>query len=457
MPLITTQITELTNHVAVPVAQQVARKLLNELRCRDIFADRLYFKGDFLAASKSTNNDNTVILKEDRATFTIEPNFNPMTTKWTTAQFQHLIGPLFSPRDIEGNRPVFKDSYTNMTLLEHQVPCSIVVRCKFTFMDRNIAYDIFSRLHTKYRNGEMFMQTDLCYDYRLPTDIYSILYYASQLRKVEPNLFVDYLSNYSNGGITLNYNRDDNSKRELVVLRNAFQTLSQIEYDEERPAPNVTEQSPDAYDLEFTVTMQFTRPNTLILSYPIVVCNTLLPKELIPISPMSALPPIKPKYISFDVENFVNDLPATAMVKDEFKAPWYDDWEVPMSSGFLKLGYQPFVILAVLLDDPTNEEGVTVIDLKADFGGGRLSDDLVASLQAQEVLSTYPDSKYTLTLYSNNNIVDPELLTLTDDLILTIPNRDLTPIYHLVISEREIPNGPHSCARVIIYDLVAKR
>lgn len=457
MPILTASISELTTHVAVPVAEQVARKLLNELRCRDIFANRIYFEADFLAASKSTNDDNTAILKENRATFTIKPNFNPLTIKWPTTTFLHLIGPLFSPRDIEGNRAVFIDNYTNMTLLEHQVPCSISMECKLDFMDRNVAYDIFSRLHTKYTNGEMFMQTDLAYDYKLPTEIYTVLFYASKCRKLESSKFVDYLRTYSNGGITLNHNRDDNSKKELVVLRNAFHTLSQMEYDGEKPEPEADEQSPDGYSLEFTLTMQFNRPNTLILSYPVVVCNELVPKELLPISEMQSYPAIKPKYASFDMENFANSLPAVAIVKDEFKSPWYDDWEVPMSSGLIKLGYKPFITLVVLLDTPDDPAGVTTIDLTADFGGARLSDGLLAALRTQEVLSTFPDNRYNVMVFANNNIVEPELLTLSDELVLTIPNRDLTPIYHLVISEREIPHGTRTCARVIIYDLIAKR
>ena len=121
------------------------------------------------------------------------------------------------------------------------------------------------------------------------------------------------------------------------------------------------------------------------------------------------------------------------------KYPWWDPWNVPETSIIKQTGFRPIYTAAIELDDLTNEEGVTRLNIIDDLPGYKLRDDIVSMLKEGKNLCLGHNFTYVnVSVFAHDYPVDRELLDF-DGTYLTIKSRRPEPNYRLVISVNPTP------------------
>lgn len=462
MPSRFVSVGELDSHVFMPIARQLLYGLIADMNYTDIFSDRIYFKGDFTNDSEHGTDKGIPHILDNRVECTIQPVMNPASVKWAPYQSNYRMGVQFGRYDFSSS-PIFTNNDINTYVREGLIPSSLVLDIKFTLLGRSNAYDLLNRLYTKYATGEMIILSDVVFDYKLPDEIASLLFYLYRLCRpstetdaVYTSKFMTWLDTYSKSKIALIKNRYNADRKELVIKKTAFRLVGQLDLSSDKPDANKTDQTTNSYTISVTYTSQFNRPCATIVDFPVICNNTLVSSKYLSIQEKD----YNPKYPTYQ-----NEIVNTAKIVQQptidgyveyINLPWYDDWKVPYNESFIGEGFSPFIVQAFTLDDANNTAGVTTIKLSDGFDQYTLKDSVLASLAASGNYALYPDSTYMIQVYANNALVDPASITFDGD-TLTIKNRNKLKQYHLVISKHEVNDGANKIKRCWITDLICER
>ena len=66
MPILSRPISEQTDHIFMPVAQQLSHRILNMLGYSDVIGDNIYLSSEWSTHSKTTNSKDNPRVAEDR-------------------------------------------------------------------------------------------------------------------------------------------------------------------------------------------------------------------------------------------------------------------------------------------------------------------------------------------------------------------------------------------------------
>lgn len=461
---VTSQVRDVISHIYLPLTEQITYKFLNGLGLDKVFENKVHINSVASSHNKSSDENNNPIITDTRCTVNMEHSNNPLGTKWETTTFNHAIGMGIPLRKFGDHRPTFYDLETQTTLTELEVPSTVTLNFEMNFIDRVDANETANKIYTAYIDGDKFYINDLLFNYPVPEDIYTQLYGIYKLKTSDPSDFLDHLNRFSDGRIVTNVNRHDpQGSKQIVVRKTLHQSIAQIDFSEDMPSANKEGDSVKSYTVSLSITLQFSRTTMMMLSFPPVVLNKHLPKQLIPVHEDGQYKPVKSAvhpYFSFDKFNEYMENEKANDVKEVVRLPWYDPWKVPTDQAPKLFNQQEFLTAIITLDDITNENGTTVIDLEDLVS----DDDMGLAPQVIDVLKDLGpsalcfDSLINVAVYVNDVPLEPSSLTLDGGTVLTIPNRHTYPVYRLVISENGgIPYGVIDTARVIRYDIVTNR
>ena len=453
---------ELDTHVIVPLSKQVLNNLISEMGYGRIFEDRIYFRNEFLTDSVHGSDDGTAYLTADRVDCVISPVLNPTAVKWAPYQSNYRMGQGIYPYDFNSS-PVFINLDANVAIREALIPCSIQLEVKFVLMSRSNAYDLLNRLYSKYAPGEMIIQNDLIFEYKVPDDITTLLFYLYKLlmpvdadQTAYLDEFVPWMKRFSANKMLLVYNRHIKERKEVVIRKNAFQLIGQIDLSLERPEPQKSNQSTLTYEIPLVLTFQFNRPSALLADFPVVCNNKLIDSMFLSLNDRDANPS-HPLYINETAAAYKQSLkPQEDGTLTILKVPWYDDWQVPYREGLYALKYVPFISQAFTLDNETDPEAMTVIDLADGFDQYVLKDNVLEEIMALGTDALVPYGKYMIQVFTNDALIEPSTLILEGS-VLSIPNRDIKRLYHLVITRRSVEDGTNQTKWIWLFDLITKR
>ena len=454
---------EVDTHVIVPVTKQIVHRLISEMGYQNIFKDRIYFLNEFMTDSIHGTDEGNPYLTDNHVQVQINPVMNPLSVKWAPQNANYRMGAGYSPYDFSTN-PIFYSRKVNTTIREALIPCTIQLDIKFVMMSRANSYDLLNRLYSRYAPGEMIVTNDFLFEYKVPDDVVSLLFYL--YRKIMPDNvenkeeyldnFMPWLKRHSGNRFMLVYNRHIQNRKEISIRKNAFRTIGQIDLSAEKPDSDKTNQSTLTYTVPIQYTIQFNRPAAILVDFPVVCNNELVDENYLSLSNMDA------KHVTalnIDV-NLERNAQRLKVVKDDYNPtimlPWYDDWMVPTNGGMYAFKYYPFLCAAFTLDDVDNPEGVTKIDLRDGFDEYTLKDHVLEAYEKLDTDSLIPWGDYMVQIYANNDLVDVSMLEWNGTEI-TIKNRDKTKMYHLVLSKREEDYGINQTKRVWIADIIARR
>ena len=454
---------EVDTHVIVPITKQIVHRLISEMGYQNIFKDRLYFQNEFMTDSIHGTDEGNPYLTDNHVQIQINPVMNPLSVKWSPSTANYRMGAGYSPYDFSTN-PIFANRLINTIVREALIPCTIQLDIKFVMLSRANAYDLLNRIYSKYAPGEMIATNDFLFEYKVPDDFISLLFYlyrvampASTENKSEYlDNFMPWLKQWSDNKFMLVYNRHIQNRKEISVRKNAFKTIGQIDISSEKPDSDKTNQSTLTYTVPIQYTIQFNRPAAMLVDFPVVCNNQLVDDAYLSIGNMDAKHPT-----GINIDNTLERINQRVKpVADDYNStimlPWYDDWEVPIHSGMYSFKYYPFLCAALTLDDPENPNGVTEIDMADGFDEYELKDCVIEALEKLDTDCLLPWGDYMVQVYANNDLIDPSMLE-WEGTKLTIKNRDITKLYHLVLSKREADYGINQTKRVWIADIITRR
>jgi hypothetical protein len=457
----TSAVKDMYVNVTEPVSRQIIYEFLRKLDMLEIFNNEIVIKSADSDTSSGTDEDGNAKLHENKAIVTLNHNLNPNSVKWETTTFRNLIASGDSMSQMLNIKPLFYDLQTQATLIEREVPYNVILETELQFKDRVSANEAMNKIYTSYTNGEMIAIQDIRYEYPLPDDVVTQLFGVYKMRGQDPaNLdeFMLYLSDFSGGRINANINRHDiDGKRQVMVMRNCLNVVVGIDFSQEQADAEGVGTSTDLYKINLTLTAQFSRCNMVSQTHPIVIYNTMVPENmLIGVDPREAerLPGKVHPY--FDIDKYRKWVDGQFVaVPEVVKSPWYDPWDVPVHSAIRRLNYREFLICALTVEDPEDEMVVTTINLETDLPYP-LIPEIITELKISKDRALHFLDKFSVAVYVNNFPIEPTYLSLVDGVTLVIQNREIYPVYRLIISEYiGKPNGTITNFRVGNYDIVA--
>lgn len=435
MPILIKTIPEVMTHILQPVADQMVAKLIRDMGCSDLFAknDNIMVHLGDSSVSKTTDRFHNANLEKDMFVSDVSVQMNPINAKWDTTTFRHQTAFGLNKNTLHKQFPILSDPTAQIYIYETLAPCTLVFNCNLHFITKERAFDAVSALRSAFGDGSPMLLEDLVFDYPFNSEMLHVLYTLYSNYRAKPAgeevRFKDYLLACSP---IVSMNVSQNGKRaELIFKRSIRSATAILEFTEDKPSEDKQDQSVKAFDLKFMYTLQFSRPEINIMTFPVVVGNKLLGDDLIPKDETARPQFWKSEYPHIDINTYMKKNPVIRQIAP-FKQPFYDDWIVPTKAPLRRLGYRPFLIMAATMD--TNE---TVIDFKQGLGEGYyLAPKVIEWLTKQKQDSLTFSRLFNISVFANDTMIEPDFLSFTEDLVLTIRNQDPNKIYHIVFSEQ---------------------
>ena len=428
MPIAYAQVEETTAHIIEPVGHQIAHKIVQDLGIADLVGNRLNVDFGYQSMADTTDGENNAMLRKNRMNFEVQVALLPTNSKWDMLTFNTQPGSGLGNHNRHNEFPVFADPDVAIALYERGLPCHMAIQCQLPLVDRRHAYRLSTAVYNRYIGGAF--NEHLAFSYSLPPHILNLLYGLYKLRRIDMP-FLQYLRTYSGNNFSLDVKRNNLNEAELVVLKTDLLALCEVEYAQDKPTEEKEGQTPKEYSLAFTYHIQFERPDLLMLDYPIVVDNQLVPQDMVPLNTSEPLATLKGPH-----PTMVYNGPLSTICSMERPSrlifPVYDNWIVPEGSISRRFSYREFVVNAMLVDN--EETGVTQIDLAGLLGGEyKLHPVVVDLLKLQGLESFGYDVIFNVSVFADGLPLGN--VTMDSDLRLTAVCTDIHKVYRLVISE----------------------
>ena len=386
-------------HIVEPVAKQVLQFVIQKLGYLEFFREQgnIDLISEFTSTSKAVDRNGNPELHDNRVRAKLNWNLNPQAVKWqgngTTIDLgngNHLVTNAgAAPRQgwaratySETNASVMSDVDAFTDIVEYSVGSTLTMEVQVDFKHNAHAFECFTRLFQCFQNGEMIGYVDVQYDYPIPYSMQTVYKYISSLMG-EPD-WPKRMVQCSGGNITTVQNRNNPGQQELVVKKNHFQAIYQLECSQEAPTPG----DPDGAMFTFNINVQFARANRLMLKYPIIVNNQFVDFDYVPVdenlrASNGLVSPVMWRnhaVTEYWAKNYPNR-------RRPVHYPWWDDWDLPKESVQVMRGFHPIAIIAFCLDltqdEHGNPVGETKIDLIHGLPGIKLNDDIIGELMCR--------------------------------------------------------------------------
>lgn len=472
--MISSTVNESLIHVHYPVAYQVVRCIVDRMGYHDEIKDNIDVKTDFHDWTKTTDHNSAAAIRGgSRVRVKLNPNVNPSTVKWegsgtqrdltngnTLIQNQngsaaasrfpwkhggHISNRMFS---------IFRDDEAAIDLSDRMVGTSMSMEVSMEFDDEFEANECLSRVFQCFTNGDMINYVDLMYDVPIPQQFQNLLMYLYNLKCTTPDNpngnkdengnfkvqeWYEWLRKYSNDTISILTNRNRFENKELVINKNHFQALYQIDCSQETPHTI----DPTGGAITFNVAVQFARSNLVVLEYPIIINNNFIDPAAVPLErkireagPETKIMWQNPAYTRLWHETYTRPWPPKPVV-----FPYYDPWVMPTDCRAWMYNYRPVLIAAFTIDNPEDPNGDTRFDFDTDPETAlesKIDPEILKCIKEKKEKVFGVDEFVNITVFSDDIAIRPDgeekLLDLSDGHTLIIKNRRTQPIYRMVIS-----------------------
>ena len=437
MPIMTRPVSELTDHIFMPVVRQLAHRLLSSLGYSEIIGDQIYINTDWSTHSSIGTSDDNANVRQNRLSIETNLQLNPTSQKWDFYTFHHTTAYGIDQRTLHNSDPIYFDKRNQVEITQCVAPATIVMNCDLVFESSEFAFQTPQMIFNHFENGSVFSFTDLFFDYPAPKPIVSMLLQFWEMDRdfgKPANIsFEEYIKIRSNGGWQVRKHRDLD-QYEIVIPVNNLKALCTLEYSEDRPSGIMENKLPVGWSISFVYTIQFAIPTLNILRYPILINNQLLPDNMI----------ITDKHQRFN--NMIefhhgkadekyhkgHNLPTQFHIGIANHYPWYDDWTVPTDSPLMMKSRVPVAIIALTVEEDTP---INVIGLKEDFDEDFKLSPLIKEMLYQEdyhALDYY--APYQISVFKENRQIGQEALYFDGELTLKFKANNLYERYRIVIS-----------------------
>lgn len=435
MPVWYSPVDETDIHVVYPVTKQFIHKLLTDLNLREVVQDRIYISTGW-SGNKTSRYNHSAALWKDNVKVEVSISY-PGSPKWdanTVAQFsghgiyQSHLGIMYPT--------VFCDDTADISLREMILPMTLNFQIQLQIKDRNRAYRIPGQIIRRYTPGVVFGQT-VTYDYPLPNDLLSLLFSLYKLRKFdgERPSFSEYLRKNSRNATQFSAHRTMRADElELVIKKYILNALVTYEYSEDKPQEIKSNELSYGYSVSLNATIQFQYTDNMLLEYPCVVDNTLLPPKMITTTrnDADAIQGSDGDYPLKVFDGWIKAQNTQYFFDHPVVAPFYDDFRLPRNL-FANRSYVP-VYQAMFLIDEENE--YTEIPLGGDLGDGYVLHPILVKMLKKEKNEAFrADVPFNIAVYSGFHFYTEESLSIDENLVLRVKTSNIHKPKRVVISE----------------------
>lgn len=446
MPVLSATVPELESHLYFPVIKQMSHLVINSIDLKDIIKSNIFIETQHSTPKNFRDSKHNAVFQVDKLRAQANISLHPDQLK-----FERNDHSIWMPYGISHTaighqlQLIFIDPKAHIEVYEHCMPTYIQINYTLSLLDRNIAYQIPSRLYRRYPTNMPF-NMHMPYTFPIPKTIIALLYTLYKIKRFyKPDNFRQWLDVCTGHNAQFDINRVA-TKEELVSKKILIDPVCLLEYTEPKPNENLINRTVNQYDINFTVHIQFNRIDMLTIKYPIVVDNRLLPGDLIPHPAIDEQEPLQSADGPYDDagsiigpfiyhSRYLNKY--IARVKPVMvKFPEYDTWIVPNDSSVIQRKYRPWLSFIFTIDD--EKTGLTELPL-----GGILDYDTNAELSpiVKEILKIQGDESFNddtifrLTVFNDDMQMEPSLLHMDENLTVTVPCKDLSTVRRMVLSE----------------------
>lgn len=437
MPLLTRPVSELTDHVFMPVTRQVAHRLLSSLGYSQVIGDQIYINADWTAHSITSNSNDNANTRQNRLSIEANLQLNPTAQKWDCYTFHHTTAYGINQLTLHNSDPIYSDINTQVEITEMVSPVTIAMNCELVLDSSEYAFQTPQMIFNAHENGSVYSYTDLFFNYPVPKPIVSVLIQIWKMDRLFGEQsgisFEQYIKIRSNNGWQVHKHREL-EEYEIVVPVYDLKTLCTLEYSDDRPEGVTENKLPVGWKIPFVYTIQFAIPTLNILKYPVIINNQLLPRTCLVTDNHIRYNNLQEHHHGKADEQYdkYNNRPNKFRPFDHYIYPWYDDWIVPTDSLLLKRHRKPVAIIDITVEEDTK---INKLSLKEDFDEDFKLSPLIKEFLYQEdkeALDLY--SPYAVSVFHNEQQMDQEVLEFDEDLNLTFTAKSEYEIYRIVIS-----------------------
>ena len=460
MPILDFKIPEQTRIIEM-VSDQIARRLLSIMGFWQVFKDGFFVMNEINKSANFNTGDNHKRISDNRCDVLIVPNYNPLQPALEGGKGSDVDANMTTRRWMSGTLgeyPIFSDTRSNVYLYEVNIPTSIELEFTLKVKSIEIADLIATALYAKGLTGNSVNDfNDIYFQYGIPDRAIILLHRIFSLQKdLEQYKFPDYLKVGSNDRISLLVNRDniETGPKQLIIQKTGVHVLGRLENDGNKPEGESVNKSVDRLSLTFRYVYQFGRPIIMRSEYPIMVNNEMIGERFIR-KPLAMnigdegqrYYPLKTfnRLLLHQYKNSINLEKSYPFIQ----FPESDDFK-PGSNMYKSFNsnYQHLFIGLLSIDvDPTNGSFSLSIDIKNEILPlleTRISDEITKVFELDYNADQFQKrtdllrrlSIFSISIFSNENLVEYNQLELNDDFLLTVNAKlDISKRYRIVISQ----------------------
>ena len=435
--------TTLYYHIEAPgvnilntVTNEVVTGLLDEIDAMRYFQDSVYIKSKFASISQYAGQDNIVTLVKDRCDVEVVHVMDKSQVPWpveepyTTTAYGMRSGQKLN------RTPILLDDKAGVSIEHMTVASALEMNFVLTFKTFDVACLVFDTLQSKYKGSLVQSPFDIAFSYPVSS---SLLQFITAVYKAKTDYqsktVLDYINDMKRTQISFDIRKsqltDPGADKQLMIRCQQLGGLALLTMDQKEPDDIKNDELAEAYTISFNLVFQYGRPNLIIVNTPIVIDNTVLPYNL-----------FENLMINFhhapNVGGVYQDLLCNEYMRRSFgnytnaseivRFPVYDDW-YGIETQSQVFGYRPFLIANFTLDGPTTTFNISQIQdislhpvLKAIF------------LEQGNNLFNY-GGLFHVAVYAGSLRLGPELVSVDENLNLTVTSNRNDKVYRLVISE----------------------
>lgn len=430
MPIRDIIIPETSSMILDPLSKEMTYIILTRLGMNGYFGDNVYIVNDYTKPSLTNDSDtHKALISKARCDVKMTASMNPTEMKYDIMNFRFtqaygVLGVHEKPYT-----PIFRDITAGVQLIEQQLPCTMTLEFSLQFKDREAAFMTISAINNTSLKDSVINYHDLVYEYPLGMDLITCLSQIYNMRKASLGTmdFRQYLKIGSRNAVQYFQTRTTH-QRELVLKRQDIQAYGVLEYNQTTPTVQDQDGSMDRFVVDFTYTIQFARPDVLRLYFPTVIENTLIPLWMLRIQQKNNLSILQGIFQEKSLTGYLKS--TSTSIQRVVRLPSYDDFRPPLQP-VVAAGFMEFLNAVLLLET----SGTTTIDLM-NLGSNVVLNSTaieIMKLHGQEIFQT--TGLFNISVYCNDIQVDPSLLTIDDNLVVTVNMTNTSKRYHFVISE----------------------
>lgn len=413
------------------VTRPMGIKILKEvLRVTDL--NPKDFRVKLLGASNAEKIQNGYLNEEDDK---IDNNPNRLSTdKVLTLEIENtIVGDGVTPVRYHDHTPIFTDK--NLKVMVRPIYSEVETRFNviLSVRDKVEANNWLQEVKRKIYQGVMTNYHDIDYYYIVPHTITKGLYNIHTLREKVAGYGEDF-GHYLKNNFVNNYDiiTDVAGGNHIVVIREKQTNIFGFyDFDHEPEQPEKNDDNAGGWNIRFTYTIQYQRPDSLVFDYPLLVHNQLLPDEMINFN--------RPDhYTTHNGRMGLTQRNAQEIVIQQNKHgmkisegipdPLFDDW-VPPSRP------ERYIQLSRTMIGINSDDLKTLIDIPefADSFDFKPNIQRWFKLTKDRIFFKHKDLFY-FVLYNDTKILHDKSMTIDDELMIySKEDLDLRQMYHICV------------------------